>query len=613
MKVLFAGYKLVLCAVALLLILSLPSFAQQPKIDPQPEILPLDQIKPGMKGEARTIFAGDKVESMQLEVLGVLPNLMGPKHDIILVELKGENVEFTGVAGGMSGSPVYIDGKLAGALSLRFGIFAKRPLAGVTPIAHVFEAGQPDPAPRQQRASLTAGGAAPSSTPGNAPSKRYDIPQEVALGAGLGSGAFLSPIEMPLIFSGFRPEAVAPFASQLQEMGMVSAHGGTVAPQPEDANIKPGDMVGMVLLQGDLNLSSGCTVTAVVKDQVYFCGHPFLGYGDMQLPMTRGHVLTTLSSSMSSVKIMNSGGAIGTITQDRRSAVVGKLGAAPPMIPIELTFDTPGNGEKKLRFEVVEHSKLTPLLVAISVFNGLTGTNQYGEGATFQLSGGIEIKGHPKVSLENMFAPSDGGMPDGLFVALAVQNIFTRIFNNPYERAKVQQVTLRVESIPEWRASSIQSAWSEKSEVRPGEDINVKVLLRPYRGEPFIQEVPVTIPAQAARGNLRILVSDAPTLNRLGNFLASNSSRLAGLGQLITLINRERRNHQLYITLLQPNPTLVVEDKELPNAPLSQINVLDKQRKGGGSLLLRESVIGEWSAPLNQVINGQHSILIAVK
>ncbi len=612
MKVLHGSCTFVLCAIALVLILSLPSFAQQPAIEHQPEILPLDQIKPGMKGEARTIFAGDKVETMQLEVLGVLPNLMGPKHDIILVEMKGENVEFTGVAGGMSGSPVYIDGKLAGALSLRFGIFAKRPLAGVTPIAHVFEAGQPEP-DKQQRASSTIGGAAPSRAPLEAATKRYEVPQEVALGAGLGSGAFLSPIEMPLVFSGFRPEAVAPFQRQLQEMGMVSAHGGTVAPQPEDANVKPGDMVGMVLLQGDLNLSSGCTVTAVVKDTVYFCGHPFLGYGDMQLPMTRGHVLTTLSSSMSSVKIMNSGGTIGTITQDRRSAVVGKLGAAPPMIPIELTFDTPGNGEKKLRFEVVEHPKLTPLLVAISVYNGLTGTNEYGEGATFQLSGGIEIKGHPKVSLENMFAPSDGGMPDGLFVALAVQNIFTRIFNNPYERADVQQVSLRVESIPEWRASSIQSAWSEKSEVRPGEEINVKVLLRPYRGEPFIQEVPVTIPAQAARGNLRILVSDAPTLNRLGNFLASNSSRLAGLGQLITLMNRERRNHQLYVTLLQPNPTLVVEDKELPNAPLSQINVLDKQRKGGGSLLLRESVIGEWSAPLNQVINGQHSIQITVK
>jgi len=594
-----AQCKFFLSAATLLLAISLPSAAQTP------EIMPLSQIKPGMKGEARTIFAGDKVETMQLVVLGIMPSLVGPKHDIILVEMKGENVEFTGVAGGMSGSPVYIDGKLAGALSLRFGVFAKRPLAGVTPIEDVLRAGQPE-AP-VQRAGVPASEQADYS-----PGHRFSVSQEVIERAGLGSGAFLTPIETPLVFSGFNPEALAPFSSDFSQMGMVAAHGGTTAPQPEDANIQPGDMVGMVLMQGDLSLSAGCTVTVIVKGQVYVCGHPLLGYGDVELPMTRGHVLTTLSSSMSSVKIMNSGGTIGRFTQDRRTAVVGQLGEAPPLIPIELVFATRG-GERKFNFGVIAHSKLTPLLVAISVFNGLTGTAEYGEGTTFQLKGGIEIKGHPRVSLENMFAPTDGGLPDGLFVAIAVQSIFARIFNNPYEAAKVERVTLRVEGIPEWRAASIQSAWSEKSEVRPGEQIRVKVLLRPYRGAPFIHEIPVTIPAQAARGTQRILVSDANTLNRLGNFLAANTGRLAGLGQLITLINRERRNDQLYVTLLQPNPTLVVEDKELPNAPLSQINVLDQQRKGGGSILLRESVVGEWSSVLNQVITGQQSILITVK
>lgn len=592
-----------LWTAAFLLLAVVPPAAAQ-----TPELMPLEQIKPGMKGEARTVFAGDKSETMQLEVLGVLPNLMGPKLHIILVELKGENVEFTGVAGGMSGSPVYIDGKLAGALSLRFGVFAKRPWAGVTPIQDVLAAGKPD----SSRTQPVAGAGSATTDSPYVSVQRFDLPSEFAAAAGLGAGAFLTPIETPLSFSGIQPQALAPFHAQFAEMGLVATHGGTVEPQPGDANIQPGDMVGMVLMQGDLSLQSGCTVTAIVDGQVYVCGHPFLGYGDLDFPMTRGHVLTTLSSTMASTKIMNSGGTIGRFTQDRRTAVVGRLGDAPALIPVELTFVTPA-GEKKLKFETMEHPKLTPLLVAIAVFNGLTGTNEYSEGTTFQLSGGIEIKGYPRVSLENMFAPTDGSLPDGMYVAVAVQNTFARIFNNPYQRASVERVSLRVESVPEWRASSIQSAWSERSEVRPGEQINIKVLLRPYRGAPFIHEIPVTIPAQASRGTLRVLVSDAATLNRIGNFLASNSSRLAGLGQLITLINRERRNHQLYVTLLQPNPTLVVEDKELPNAPLSQINVLDQQRKGGASILLRESVIGEWSAPLGQVITGQHSILITVK
>jgi hypothetical protein len=596
-------FKALLNTAILLLGAALPTAAQTP------ELMPLDQIKPGMKGEARTVFAGDQSETMQLEVVGILPNLMGPKLDIILVELKGENVEFTGVAGGMSGSPVYIEGKLAGALSLRFGVFAKRPWAGVTPIKDVLAAGRPE-GPRTQRAA--GDGSLPAADPAYASVQRFDLPQEFATQTGLGAGAFLTPIETPLVFSGIQPQALAPFHSQLASMGLVATHGGTVEPQPDDANIRPGDMVGMVLMQGDLSLQSGCTVTGIFDGLVYVCGHPFLGYGELNFPMTRGRVLTTLSSSMASTKIMNSGGTIGRFTQDRRTAVVGRLGDAPPLIPVELTFVTPA-GEKKLQFGAMEHPKLTPLLVAIAVFNGLTGNNEYSEGTTFQLSGGIEIKGYPRVSLENMFAPTDGTLPDGLFVALAVQSTFARIFNNPYQRAGVERVTLRVESVPEWRASSIQSAWSERSEVRPGEPINIKVLLRPYRGAPFIREIPVTIPAQASRGTLRILVSDAATLNRIGNFLAANTSRLAGLGQLITLINRERRNHQLYVTLLQPNPTLVVEDKELPNAPLSQINVLDQQRKGGASILLRESVIGEWSTALGQVITGQHSILITVK
>jgi hypothetical protein len=595
-------FKHLFVVAILLLGTSLPAVAQLP------ELMPLEQIKPGMQGEARTVFAGDKSEAIQLEVVGIMPNLMGPKLDIILVELKGENVEFTGVAGGMSGSPVYIDGKLAGALSLRFGIFAKKPWAGVTPIKDILAAGKSE-APRTQRASNDTPAAA---EPAYASVQRFDLPQEFAAQSGVGGGAFLTPIETPLVFSGIQPQALAPFHSQLAGMGLVAAHGGTVDPQPGDANIQPGDMVGMVLMEGDLSLQSGCTVTAIVDGTVYVCGHPFLGYGELNFPMTRGHVLTTLSSSMASTKIMNSGGTIGSFTQDRRTAVIGKLGDAPPLIPVELTFVTPA-GEKKLQFRTMEHPKLTPLLVAIAVFNGLTGNNEYSEGTTFQLSGGIEIKGYPRVSLENMFAPTDGSLPDGLFVALAVQNTFARIFNNPYQRAGVERVSLRVESVPEWRASGIQSAWSERSEVRPGEQINIKVLLRPYRGAPFIREIPVTVPAQAARGTLRILVSDAGTLNRIGSFLAANTSRLAGLGQLITLINRERRNHQLYVTLLQPNPTLVVEDKELPNAPLSQINVLDQQRKGGASILLRESVLGEWSAPLGQVITGQHSILITVK
>ena len=573
--------------------------------------MPLDQVKPGMRGVAYTIFAGDTVEKMDLEVIGILPNLMGPKQDIILVRLLGEKPEYTGVVAGMSGSPVYIDGKLVGALSLKFGIFTKEPIAGVTPIAAMLESDVPT-APGETTAAAWPLQSPESQLTSTASQRQYAVPDPFLQRAGLGAGAFLEPIAAPLVFSGFRREALDRFAPELSGYGMVATQGGTAAPQPDDAQLKPGQMVGMVLVTGDLSLSAGCTVTAVDGDRVFICGHPLFGHGPVSLPMSRGHVVTTLVSTLASTKMMNSGGIIGSITQDRVTAVVGRLGAAPPLIPIELEVVTPSR-KKTFHFEVINSPKLTPLLVAISAFNGLVANTAYSEGTTFQVTGSIEVEGHSPVQLENMFAPNDSGAPDGIFVALSVMNIFGRIYSNPYEPANVKRVSLRVESIPERRLGTIEGAWSEKSEASPGEQVGIKVLVRPYRGAPFLRELPITIPA-TAHGPLRVLVSDADTLNRMGRaFALSPQSHLAGLEQLITLLNRERRNNRLYVTLLQPTPTLLVEEKELPNAPVSQISVLDQQRAPGSSLLLRESVAGEWSQPMNQVIAGQQVLTIIVK
>jgi hypothetical protein len=572
-----------------------------------PEILPISQIKPGMKGVAYTIFAGDQPEPMEFEVLGVLPNTLGPGQDIILVQLKGEKPYYTGVVAGMSGSPAYIDGKLIGALSLRFGQFSKDPIAGITPIQNMLEAGPPE---KQQMAESLSPN---SELSGEAiATRQFAVPAEFVGTTGGGSG-FLVPIETPLVFSGFHPATVQRFGEQLSVFGLVATQGGTAEPRPDDANLKAGDMASMVLVRGALSLQASCTVTAIVGDQVYVCGHPVFGYGAVEMPMARGRVVTTLASSFNSFKIVNAGGTIGTFTYDRLTAVAGKLGSGPRLIPVDLTIAS-GSREKKLQFEIIEHPKLTPLLVAISAFNGLVSNTVYSEGTTFRLAGRMEIDGHSPVILENMFAPTDAGVPDGFFVALNVQGVFTRIYANPYQRARLSRITLRVESIPERQSAAIESAWSEKSEVSPGETLLVKVQLRPYRGAPFIREVPIRIPEQTTKGPVRILVSDADGLNRMTRFFTAGPlGRLQGLEQLITVLNRERRNNRLYVSLLQPSPTLLLEEKELPNAPLSQINVLDQRRAGGSSFLLRESTTGEWSLPMNQVISGQQMLLVTVK
>jgi hypothetical protein len=248
--------------------------------------------------------------------------------------------------------------------------------------------------------------------------------------------------------------------------------------------------------------------------------------------------------------------------------------------------------------------------VALATYNGIVGSPAYGEGSTLQLDGTIDLKGHTAVRLEDLYAPIDQPVPTGFFAATAVQSVFTRIYSNSYEHPEVERVALHVKSLAERRWAMIDGAWIERSEVHPSETVAVKVLLRPYRGAPFVQEIPITIPAQSSRGPLQLVVSDAGFLNRNVQSLASSSP---GLEELIKLVNRERHNDRLYATLLQSTPTMLVEDKEMPNLPASEINVLDQHQYPGRARILWQSTAGEWSVEMHQVISGQHMLMITVK
>ena len=556
------------------------------------EVLPLDQVRPGMKGVGYTVFAGDQVESFDVEVLGILRNVMGPKQDIILCRLSGPRVDFTGVAGGMSGSPIYVDGKIIGALSLRLGLFAKEPLAGITPIEQVLRAGgEPK---------------ATASTPA-----RYSLPASVASIYGLTSSSetFLTPIETPLLFVGFDRDVIQRFASDFSSFGFSVVQGGSATPAEVSQKIRPGAGISAVLISGDLAIHGAGTVTYVDGDRIYAFGHPLLGFGKVELPMARAEFLYTLASSMASTKIANLGETIGTLDEDRLTGIAGRLGPAPPMIPVELHLRG-SRFEKKIRVQVAQHPKITPLLMALSTLQGLAGNPEYGEGTTLRLRGHIQLRDHTEITLENMFAPSDLGGPDASQVAMSVSALFGRIFNNPFERPEVKAVNLNVEFLPQRLSAEIQNAWSDKSEVSPGEELRIRVMLRPYRGSSFVREVPITIPPQALKGEMRILVSDGETLNRMPFLLAR---RLQSLEQLIAVLNRERRNDRVYVTLIQPNPTLLVQDKILPNVPLSEINVLDRNRMQSGATILRESALAEWSVPLESVVTGAQSVTITVK
>ena len=585
---------------------SLPvSFSSSRRASAQDEnsTFPLSDVKPGLKGVVYTIFEGDKIEKVDLVVIGVLPNALGPKQDVILVQLLGDKAEHSGVAAGMSGSPVYFDGKLAGALSLKIGAFNKEAIGGVTPIQNMLDVA---------RSSNMPAAAAEPNSPADSPAVQIPLPAEITPTAAGAAEPFLIPIETPVISAGLYPQTIAQFGPQLSALGMTTMAGGSAEASPEDADLKPGDMVGIDLVRGDLSMSDGCTVTSVQGDRVLACGHPLFAYGSVQMPMSRAHVVMTLASSQASTKIITTGGTIGTLTQDRQAAIMGKLGPGPSMIPVNVALTTP-DAQKNFHFEVVESPQLTPVLVALATYNGIVGTPAYGEGYTLQMDATIAVKGHTPVQLDDLFAPNDLPIPTGFFVATALQGAFARIYANPYEIPRISGVTVHVNALVDRRWSMIDSAWMEKTEVHPGETVPVKVLLRPYRGAPFIQEIPVTVPVQSSRGDLTLVVSDADFLNRNVQAAAGASAQLPGLEELIKLVNRDHRNDRLYATLIQPTPTMLVEDKELPNAPASEINILSQRQNTATARLVYQSTAGEWSVDMHQVITGQKTLTVTVK
>jgi SpoIVB peptidase S55 len=608
--------RLLLAAALALTVFSACSYGQSARDQPadatpaqapvSAALMPLSEVRAGMNATAYTIFAGSQVEAFPLDVIGIMPNFLGPGQAIILVQLKGAKAEHTGVVAGMSGSPVYINGKLAGALSLKLGTFTKEPIGGVTPIEDVIH-------PQQQLAQAEVAPALQLTLPD--PTTSGNISPNVA-SQSWPSGSSLEPIETPLIFSGIQPETLRVFASQLQSYGLVAAQGGTSSTpgSSADKHLLPGDMAGMVLVQGDLSISSACTVTAVHADDVYLCGHPFLSLGSVQMPLARTEVLTTLSSDLASTKIINVGEDIGTITTDRLTAVTGKLGAPPPMIPLNVTLAANGS-EKKLHFELMNHPKITPLLVGITLFNGLTQNNLYSEGTTLHLSATIRIHGHAPVQIESTYAPGDIFTPDGIPVAINIQSVFARLFSNTHELPVFDDIDVHVDSRPGRNSFNIESAWLEKGEAAPGENIRVRVLLRPYRAPERVEQATIHVPDQAPRGStLRVLVCDGDLLNRSSRgFGFSGPGANTGLDQLISVLNQERRNDRLYIGIFDPSPTLLWDDKELPNMPLSQINVIDGRPTPGTVQVLRESLASEASIPLGGPVSGVISLNLQIR
>src|ERR1700728_2496663 len=600
--------KVVLALLVLGLSLSTISLAAQTA---QPTI-PVDQIHAGMRGYALTVFEGVKPESMDVEVLGVLHNTNGPKGDIILIRLHGKKVEYTGVVAGMSGSPVYLNGKLAGALAFRIGEFSKEPIAGVTPIADMLEINALDKSPAEEAAAPKPGvsnAAGKTAAPGDAGT----FPDSAQSDSRQDFSNYLKPIDAPLVFNGFSEDTMRRFAGQFASAGIVPVMGaGSVSEEKQPEPLEAGSAVSAILVRGDMDIAATCTVTYIDPQRLLACGHPLLQFGSVDLPMNKAQVLATLPSPLNAFKIVNTTERAGVFVQDRHTGIMGVFNKQPDMIPVTLSIHS-GTGTKDFHYEVLNNPRLSPVAIMATVFNALHGVNEYGEEITYRLTGSIDVKGFPEVGLRNMFVPTENGQPAAMAAALSLGERFGAIYDNPYNAPAVNSVKLDFDLVRERRWARLESARTDVSEARPGDQIMVETVLAPYRGERVVRQIPVKIPTSASKGALRILVSDGETLDRASRTNPAFGRKL-DLASTIALLNKEHSNNRLYVSLLEADPEARVADKVMPTLPLSVMNVMDGMRGNQEMIVSGESNVDETATPsLDYVVSGAQLLTVTVK
>ena len=558
-------------------------------------VFPLDQVHRGLKGVAWTVFEGSTPEPMDVEILGVQRGAIGPGKDMILARLVGVKPEYTGVVAGMSGSPVYIDGKLLGALSYRIGQFSKEPIAGITPIAEMFEVRD---LPEHGRA---------------------DAPIENASLSTANETPSYTAMDTPLTMSGFNASAIRVWKDRMAGTGLdvVSIGGGSgssaSAAAPEDtAPVLPGSAVSLQLVRGDMEIAATCTVTYIDPTQLLACGHPVMQSGPVSLPMTTADVIATLPSPMNAFKIVNTGRTIGAFTEDRATAIRGELGAKAHMIPVTVAVN---EGAKTVghKIEVVDLPSLTSSAVLVSVYQMLLETNLSASVMSYHVTGEIRVKGMSPIPVNAWGTPGDT-MVSQLAAAFAVGDSFNRLYANGSRLQPIEGVTLHVDAIPHDLRTELESARVVSSGiVHAGDTVMVEVTLRQWQQPARNLRLPITIPGRLEPGNLRLMVGSAASLDRTLE-AAQPAARQPSLEAATSRLRGLHDASHVYASLLLPESQASTDGVTLTGLPLSMANTLEPQRSGAPEVGLHgESLVVVDDAPVDGVVTGQQILTLRVE
>ena len=583
-------------------------------------IFPLADLKPGMKGVGRTVFANQKMETFDVEIIGALENT-APKQTMVMARLTGGPLANTGVIAGMSGSPVYIDGKLLGAVAFGFA-FSKEAIAGITPYVEMTGLSRLNDI--LLRASTTPGGAEMRPIPlrmsglpmpidsGTLVSKFTEALRAVGSNAKASAGvAGLSPLPIPLSVSGLSGAAFDVAKGLFSPMGFapmqVPAKGKAPGPLPP---LEPGGPVAVSLIQGDFDFSATGTVTHIDKDAVYAFGHPFFGIGPIDFPMRQAWVYDVFPSLNQSFKIASAHETIGRFQQDRATGISGKMGPGPRMIPVKVSLQNRPGVRQDYSFSVVQDDLFTPLTVYASVLSVLQGQERVAGASTVSLDATVNFTSIPSMRLQDQFAE---GQP-GAMAAGLVGSAISFVMNNEFRRVSLESVTVNLVAKEAQDTATIDRAWIENDgPVHPGDTVPVKVSLRTFRGEEVVVSVPVEVPASVAPGRYVILASDGAGLSQAEQREMRQAFIPKNLDQIVRAVNSIRRSTQIYVRLQRFEEGAAVSGTLLPGLPPSMMQVLGGSEGGEPVVRTATTVVWDGEKPVDFSVKGARFLALQIE
>lgn len=578
------------------------------------QTMPLSQIQKGMRGYGVTVFEGSRLDRFDVEILGVLNNI-GPGQDLILARVDSPVVQRAGVIAGMSGSPIYIDGKVIGALAYSWQ-FAKEPVAGITPIDQMLKIAQAGGAGSGglTAARMSAGEFLKAITD-HKTDELFARMQNGLSGASPAStmnGA--KPIAVPLSLSSFAPETVTRFAPWFDAMGFVAVPSGSTststATSTANASFKPGDAVGAVLLNGDFNVAATGTVTVVDGDQIYAFGHPFLDMGEVSFPMAKSEIVTVLPSLASSFKFGNTGAIVGAFKQDRANGIMGTVGAKADMIPIDLTVD--GSGPvKNYHVNIVRHSQLSPLILAMAADSVVASAQRAAGERTVLLESEIKLKGFSQpIVLHEGWAGAQARQAIPQYLAI----VAGYLMSNEFRQADIEKVTLHLHHDDSLKVAKLLEASIDTpptGRIVAGDTVKVRTVLKPFRGEPFTETFDVKIPDNQAPGPAYLLLGSGSLMNQIDFSLVPPDPRT--LEQVLAVLQRLRPATDLTLGLYSQSDGAVTAGVYLPDLPPTMRAVVAGDTTNGAQAAVKYHPTEHQAHPLGYIVDGALKIDLEIK